>query len=591
MLLELKITDFATIELLHLSFNANFNVLTGETGAGKSIILDAMVMLLGGRADNNFIRAGSKRASIEGVFTLSDDLQTLLNPWLEEEGLDDEDAPDRLILERELRATGRNFCRVNGRAVNVSLLNRVARPLIDIHGQNEHLSLMRVPHHQRLLDSYAGLDKSRQGVAKLVKKLTHTRRELNNLLQNERDMARQLDQLSYQAEEIESADLKSGEDKSLEIERTRLSNAEQLSQLSSDVYGLLVEGQNEGFQSVTDLLGQASRAFGQLLKLDPSLESHAEALDGLIDQAGELGDQLRNYSEEVEAQPDRLQDVEDRLHLIFNLKRKYGDSIEEILTYGAQAQAKIETISHSEERIAELRQIEEALREQIGQKAQKLSHARQKAGKKMGQGIVRQLADLGMPHTQFSVDVAWQSASDGVYVTDGADVSNNNEGQRRTVKFDEKGIDRIEFLISPNPGEPLKPLVKVASGGETSRVMLALKTVLASADETPTLIFDEIDQGIGGRVGGVVGRKLWELSSNGRHQVLCVTHLPQIAGYADEHYHVNKQVVKQRTKTAVRTLVYEEKVDELAQMLGALSDNTRASAREILTDAQQVKGN
>jgi DNA repair protein RecN (Recombination protein N) len=276
-----------------------------------------------------------------------------------------------------------------------------------------------------------------------------------------------------------------------------------------------------------------------------------------------------------------LQEIEERLSLIFTLKRKYGQTIAEIITFGERAQAELETISHSEERIEELRQTEEELRHEIGAMALALSQARRQAGQTLAAGVVAQLADLGMEKAEFAVDIQWADDPAGVYVETDADT--------QTLACDEQGIDRIEFLITPNPGEPLKPLVKVASGGETSRIMLALKTVLAAADETPTLIFDEIDQGIGGRVGGVVGRKLWSLAEQSEHQALCVTHLPQIAGYADAHYHVAKQVTAGRTQTNVRVLTDDNQVEELAQMLGAVSDSTLESAREIINEAAAAK--
>jgi DNA repair protein RecN (Recombination protein N) len=278
-----------------------------------------------------------------------------------------------------------------------------------------------------------------------------------------------------------------------------------------------------------------------------------------------------------------LQEVEERLNLIFSLKRKYGNSVEEIVEFGRRAQAELENINHSEELIETLGQTEEALRRKIGLQALALSNARRQAAKTLATGVMAQLADLSMEKAEFNVDIQWAEAPDGVYVETG------KEGGSLSLTCDEQGIDRIEFLISPNPGEPLKPLVKVASGGETSRIMLALKNVLALADETPTLIFDEIDQGIGGRVGGVVGQKLWKLAQEGNHQVLCVTHLPQIAGYAELHCHVSKQISGGRTMTNVRILSGEEQVAELAQMLGVLSESTRQSAREILQEATSVK--
>jgi DNA repair protein RecN (Recombination protein N) len=580
-LTELSITDFAIIDKLTFKFNPGFNVLTGETGAGKSIIIDAVSMLLGGRADTSFIRAGSEQARVEGIFRLSDYLRTHIDPILEREGLEGDD-PNTLILGREIRNTGRNFCRVNGRTVNLSILEEVAQPLIDIHGQSEHLSLLRVREHQRFLDRYAGLDGQRESLAAEVRQLQRVRRELTELLQDEQHLARRVDQLSFQVEEIQAANLKLGEEEGLNTERNRLANAEQLSQLAGDAYRLLVEGQGDEQLSAVDLLGQVARLVSSLVKLDPTLAEQSLLVDGLTDQIQDLAGALRDYSESIDFDPARLQEVEERLGLIFNLKRKYGNSIEEIIAFGQRAQAELEAISHSEERIEELREAEEELRHKIGTMALTLSQARHQAGQSLAEEVIAQLADLGMEKAEFTIEIKWADDPDGVYVE-------TEEKGPLSLACDERGIDRIEFLITPNPGEPLKPLVKVASGGETSRIMLALKTVLATADETPTLIFDEIDQGIGGRVGGVVGRKLWRLTDQSHHQALCVTHLPQIAGYADAHYHVAKHVTKGRTQASVRTLTGDDQAEELAQMLGTLSDSTLESARELLSEAAATK--
>ncbi len=581
MLIELNIANFAIIEKLVFFFHPGFNVLTGETGAGKSIIIDAVTMLLGGRADTTFIRAGSDRARIEGIFRMSDNLRVIVDPILEQEGLEGDD-PDILVLGRELRSTGRSFCRVNGRTVSLGILQTVAQPLVDIHGQSEHLSLMQVRQHQRFLDRYAGLDSQRESLAVEVRQLRRVRQELADLLQNEQRLARRMDQLAFQVEEIEAANLKPGEEAELNVERNRLANAEQLSQLTGELYRLLVEGDGEEQPSVTDLLGQATRIANSLAKLDETWTEHHQSINNLTYQFEDLARTVWDYSENIDFNPVRLQEVEERLGLIFNLKRKYGHSIEEIIQFGQKAQAELETLSHSEERIERLCEEAEALRHKIGQLALALSTARRQAGQTLADGVMAQLADLGMERADFSVEIKWADDPDGVYVDTGED-------DLRTLAFDERGIDRIEFLISPNPGEPLKPLAKIASGGETSRIMLALKTVLAVADETPTLIFDEIDQGIGGRVGGVVGHKLWELAHQSEHQVLCVTHLPQIAGYGDSHYHVTKQVEGQRTQTYIRTLAGDDRVEELAQMLGTPSDSTRQSAREILNQAAAVQ--
>ncbi len=581
MLVELTISDFAIIDELTLRFDSGFNVLTGETGAGKSIIIDAVTTLLGGRADTNFVRTGSSRARIEGSFRLSKDLRALIDPILEREGLD-ADQPDLLLLGREIRDNGRSFCRVNGSTVNLSILEEVAQPLVDIHGQSEHLSLLKVRQHQRFLDRYAGLDAQRDSLAEEVRRLRQIRQELATLRQDQQRLARRLDQLTFQVDEIQAANLQPGEEAELNLERNRLANAEQLSQLAAELYRLLIEGDGEAQPPAADLLGEAARLMGSLVKLDESWAEARQLLDNLLYQLEDLGRTVRDYSENIDFNPARLQEVEERLGLIFNLKRKYGNSIEEIIAFGQKAQAELQTLSHSEERIEELQEQEEVQRRKLGQLALALSQARQQASQTLAERVIAQLADLGMAQADFVVELQWADDPAGVYV--------ETEAGRRVLACDERGIDRIEFLIAPNPGEALKPLVKVASGGETSRIMLALKTVLASADETPTLIFDEIDQGIGGRVGGVVGRKLWELAHQGCHQVLCVTHLPQIAGYGDAHYHVAKQVVDKRTLTGVRTLSGDDRVEELASMLGAPSPSTRQSAREILAQAATGHG-
>jgi len=584
MLVELNIKDFAIIDQVNLKFNPGFNVLTGETGAGKSIIIDAVTMLLGGRADTTVIRATCERARIEGIFRLSDYLRAAIDPVLEREGLEGDD-PDILILGREIRSTGRSFCRVNGSTVNLSLLEEVARPLVDIHGQTEHLGLLQTRQQLRFLDRYAGLEEQRQKLAAEVRQLRKVRQELAELLRDEQYLARRLDQLSFQVEEIQAADLKPGEESELNVERNRLANAEQLSQLTNEVYVLLVESPDGEQASIIDLLGQAARVVNQLAKLDETWADQHQMVGNLTYQIEDLAGFVRDYNENIDFSPTRLQEIEERLGLIFSLKRKYGSILEEVIEFGRRAEAELESISHNEEHIEQLREAEENLRHKIGEQALHLSQGRRQAAQSLAEGVVAQLADLNMEKAKFEVDLQWVESVDGVYVKCG------KKEEVKVLACDERGIDQVEFLISPNPGEPLKPLTKIASGGETSRIMLALKTVLATADETPTLIFDEIDQGIGGRIGGKVGQKLWRLAHQGKHQVLCVTHLPQIAGYAEQHYHVSKQVVNERTQTGIRSLSGDIQVDELAQMLGGLSDSNRQSARELLNEAAATKIN
>ncbi|MEK9165205.1 MAG: DNA repair protein RecN, partial [Chloroflexota bacterium] len=318
-----------------------------------------------------------------------------------------------------------------------------------------------------------------------------------------------------------------------------------------------------------DLLGQSARALNSLAKIDATLGQRRDTAQSLAEQLAELARDLRNYRESVEFNPKRLDQVEERLDLIKTLQRKYGATIDEVAAYGEKALADLEGITHASERIEVLRKQEEELLRKIGKLGEALSAARREAGERLSQGIETELQDLRMEGAKFGVDLQWEDADDGAFV---------NSGKR--VAFDLTGIDRIEFLIAPNPGEGLKPLAKIASGGETSRLMLALKGVLARADRTPTLIFDEIDQGIGGRVGAVVGRKLWGLSNS--HQVLCITHLPQLAGFGDAHFKVEKSVSGDRTTTHVRPLVPLQRIDEITQMLGTEGKATRESAEELM---------
>jgi DNA repair protein RecN (Recombination protein N) len=582
---ELTIQNFAIIDQIHLHFEPGFNVLTGETGAGKSIIIDAVSLLLGGRGEADLIRAGADQAVIEGVFGLNGETQTVVSPLLMQDGLEGDD-PALLVLAREIRRAGRNVCRVNGRAVTLKVLESIGQHLVDIHGQTEHLSLMRVREHVDLLDRYGDLLPLREQVAARVRNLRTVRRELADLRRDERELARRMDLLQYQLNEIEAAHLEAGEEEELTQERTRLANAEQLRELADEAYCALYAGDEEQAAAV-DLLQTAARALTGLARLDPSTTSVAGAAETVNYQLEDLAESLREYRDQIEFNPKRLNQVEERLALIHSLQRKYGDTIQEVMAFAERASREFETIEHSEERIAELEAKEEALLQEIGELGAELSAQRQQAGERLAAGIEAELEELSMARARFGVDLTWRDADDGAYV----------EGRR--VAFDLTGLDRAEFLVAPNVGEPLKPLVRIASGGETSRLMLAMKTVLAQADRTPTLIFDEIDAGIGGRVGAVVGQKLWGLTvGNGgglaqpnapRHQVLCVTHLPQLASYGDLHLQVSKGIVGGRTKTEVHALEFRDREQELAGMLGTITDQTQASAREMLQASQRDK--
>lgn len=572
MLAELHIRNFAIIDELTLRLGRGFNVLTGETGAGKSIIVDAVALLLGGRADAEVVRAEAGFALVEGIFALDAQAQAEIAPMLADNGLEGEG--DTLILSREVRREQRNVCRVNGRAVSLRQFQTVGEMLIDIHGQGDHLSLLRVREHINFLDRYAGLMPLREEAATLVRSLRAARRELQSLQQDERELARRMELLQYQVSEINAAALRTGEEEELMQERVRLANAEQLQTLAEEGYGRLYESGDEQ-QSAIDLVGQVEQNLTGLVRYDAKWETWLQALRDAQAQLEELARELRAYSDGMEFNPARLAKVEERLNLFYNLKRKYGATVEDVLAFGERAARELETITHSEERIAELQAEEESLLRRIGAKAEALSDARKQAALRLAEQVERELSDLGMEKARFVVQVAQEDDPDGAWV----------DGKR--LAFDATGIDRVEFLVAPNVGEPLKPMVRIASGGETSRLLLALKTVLTEADQTPTLIFDEIDTGIGGKVGVVVGNKLWTLAN--RHQVLCVTHLPQIASYADAHLAVHKEVVAGRTVTRVDEIRDARRVEEIAQMLGSVTEATRDSAAEMLARVKVLK--
>ncbi|MBF8283888.1 MAG: recN [Anaerolineales bacterium] len=571
MLSELTITDFAIIDRLHLNLARGFVAFTGETGAGKSIIIDAVDLLLGGRAEATMVRTGADVARVEAVFRVDEALRPDVEAILAREELLDGDAASEITLAREVRREGRNVCRVNGRVVSLAVLKEIGQLLVDVHGQSEHLSLLRTREHLFLLDRFANLDDEREALAGVARELNGVRKELNELRLSEREMERRLDMLDFQINEITSARLKPGEDKALLDERIRLANAEKLAALADDALHALSDGTDET-PSAADLLGEAARALSGLAKIDASVGERRDLAQSLGEQFRELARDLRDYRDRIEFNPKRLDAVEERLDLLKNLQRKYGAAIEDVLAFAEKAQAEREGLTHSGERMAELEKQEEQWLRRIGQMGQKLSAARRAAGAQLARAIEAELGDLRMEHAHFGVDMQSEDDPDGAYI----------EGRR--VAFDSTGLDRIEFLVAPNVGEGLKPLAKIASGGETSRLMLALKSVLARADRTPTLIFDEIDQGIGGRVGAIVGRKLWGLGE--AHQVLCITHLPQLAGFGDQHFKVEKEVTGDRTVTRVHPLEGAARVAELALMLGGAGEKTiRLNAPTVVNPA------
>jgi DNA repair protein RecN (Recombination protein N) len=573
MLLELRIENFAIIDKVEIHFDPGLIIFTGETGAGKSILIDAVDTMLGGRADSTFVRSGADRAIIEGVFKIPSSTNGSIQAILErEELLDDE---NYLTLGREIRLNGPNIARVNGRSVTASLLRKIGSYLIDVHGQSEHLSLLRVNQHIILLDRYAEVGSFFETYRNTYHQLQSVRRELAELRLAEQDAARRIDTLTYQINEIESARLQTGEEAELQAERNRLANAEGIASLVQEALFALDDGSPET-PSATDLLGQVSHSLKNLIRLDQSQSALNIQAQAIFDNLVELTNELRLYSEKVEFNPKRLDQVEDRLNLIHNLIRKYGGSIEAVLEYADHARQQLEAINNADERIQNLENEETELLHQLGVQGLALSKKRHQEAEKLESALEAELDDLQMSHTRFKVDFRRRPDPDGVPLDNG-----------EKVAFDQSGIEQVEFLIAPNPGEGFKPLAKIASGGETSRLMLALKNVLVSADNIPTLIFDEIDQGIGGRIGKVVGQKLWEVAK--QHQVFCVTHLPQLAAYGAQHFHVEKTIQEGRTITGVQQLDGDQRLYELSQMLGGVSKGTMQSAQEILQAVGKVE--
>ncbi|MFZ6026891.1 MAG: DNA repair protein RecN [Chloroflexota bacterium] len=569
MLSELRIENFAIIDHLELGFGAGLVTFTGETGAGKSIIIDAVEAVLGGRVEAAMIRSGAERANIEVGFHLSPETRKALRSILEREALlGDGEPDDELTLGREIRQNGRSVARVNGRSVNVGLLGELAEYLVDVHGQSEHLSLLRVSQHIGLLDRFAGVEEQIDAYRRTYHSLQETRRELAALRAEESETARRADILTYQINEIDVARLRPDEEEELRQERDRLANAEGLASAVQEALLALDEGEPES-TSVTDQFGQVVHSLNSLARLDTAQAGLLEQANVLFEGISDLARALRDYSESIEFNPKRLDQVEERLNLFVTLKRKYGKTLAEVLAFAENARQQLDKITHAGERIAELEQSEARLLEQLSKHGQFLSKKRRAAAEKLAQTVENELQQLHMTAARFQVAFEQKPDPQGVLAGD---------GQR--VAFDANGIERVEFLVAPNPGEGFKPLVKVASGGETARLMLAIKNVLVQADHVPTLIFDEIDQGIGGRVGTVVGRKLHNVAC--RHQVLCITHLPQLAAFGDQHFRVQKEVAGGRTVTHVQLLDGERRILELAQMMGDVSDGTRQSARELL---------
>lgn len=574
MLQELHIQNFAIIDDIHLQFSNGFNVITGETGAGKSILIDAVNMVLGAPADKDFVRAGAERAFVEAVFTVPEHFHPLLAHTFNTEEIEYETLSE-VIVTREIRRNGRSVSRINGSTTKTSVVKEIATQLINIHGQSDNINLLQPREHVFMLDRYAHLENTRADLGELVRELTGIRREIKRLQEDEATLARRVEMLEYQVEELDGADLKPNEEEELRQESNRLANSEKLYEYTLGATELL-DGEERQEGGAVAMLEEAADFISRVAKLDSNIGDLAELAENISVQAEELADSLRHYLEQMDVTPGQLDRIETRLALIASLKRKYSVvSVPDLLDYLQRAKEELEDISDSEARIVELQHREHELLIQIGEVSLTLSSQRRVAAERLSKIVEAELQQLRMEASRFQVSLDRTEDSNGCII-------DNNR-----YAFDLTGIDRVEFLISTNYGEPLKPLAKVASGGEASRAMLALINALSQADQTPTMIFDEVDQGIGGRLGTVIGEKLWRISQD--HQVLCITHLAQLASFADIHFRVMKDVVNERTVTNVYKLDPAQKLLELADMLGSEADSARQNARDLLVIAQQAK--
>ncbi len=552
MLRTLSVRNFAIIERLDLEFGAGFNVLTGETGAGKSIIMDALNLLLGGRAGTEMVRGGAERATIDAVFDVTGSSE--LKALVAELGFDLED--DQLFVSREVAANGKSSCRLGGRPASVAQLKALGEWLVDLHGQHEHQSLLAVARHLDMLDDWGGkpVHSLRSEVSTAFQKTQSLRREKDELEKDSRERAHLLDLYQFQVKEIGEAQLTVGEDEELQTEHNRVANAQRLAEAALAAATTL-SGEDGG--GVLGSLATAARAIEEAVNLDATLAPMLEALRSAAYELTETERDLGRYQDEIEFDPERLEQIEERLEILRTLKRKYGDSIEEVLAYGAETAAKVATLSNSEERGAQLDvEIGKADKHLRGLCA-RLSVARAKAGKEFQAITLSELRELALEKARFEV--------------------NTTQGDPTA-----RGTDRVEFLIATNPGEPLRPLVKVASGGEISRVMLAIKAALARQEALPTMVFDEIDVGVGGRTSSVIADKMAMLAKSA--QILCITHLAQIASRGQHHYYIEKQVRGDRTVVTVTPLTPEQRVSEIARMIGGakLSETVLNHAREML---------
>jgi len=559
MLIELQIENVAIIDKLRITFNEGFNVLTGETGAGKSILIDSLGALLGSRVSRELIRSGAEKASVQGLFSCegnSDSIRDLLEFY----GIEPQD-DNSILISRTFTENGKNICRINGTLTNVAMLKDLGQKLVDIHGQHDNQSLSRSETHIEILDLFAGqeLAEVKSKYWENLSEYNELKAKLKTLTGEGKERQRTMDMLRYQIDEIEGARLYVGEDEELEQQSRILAHAEEIISSFSRAYNYIYGDDNDN-QGALDMLGLSLDAIGEVQDIDPRYESIYSTLLDLHEKLKEVSRETRNIRDSIEYDPRLHASVEERISLIQNLKRKYGESIEDILSFLDDAKKRLDEMERSDELIEKLNNEIRIKEETLHKCCAKMNKLRKDSAKLLESGIRKELTYLEMPKNQFEVLIE----------------SCPEEG------FNENGTDRVEFLFSPNMGENLKPLSKIASGGEMSRVMLAIKSIIADIDSIPTLVFDEIDTGVSGKAASKVGEKLKAVS--GGHQVICITHHAQIACLADAHYLIHKQEKDGRTLTSVAQLDVQGQEKEITRLLSGehATDAARELARELL---------
>ncbi|MCF6462035.1 DNA repair protein RecN [Clostridium sp. Cult1] len=562
MIVELNISNFAIIDDLKINFTKGFNVLTGETGTGKSIIVEGIGMILGQRANRNMVRTGKEKSILEGIFYL--DNPQKINMILENFGIDT-DPSNYLLISREIHNNGRSISRVNGRTVTLTMLNRITSNLVDIHGQHEHQSLLDVENHIKLIDTFGNVElRTLLGnVKEAYLELLKEKKKLEELSLDTIERDREIDLLKYQIDEIHDANLLKYDEDEIMREYKKLSN---IKEIGHNLGGIAdsIGNENQHGISIISNISKCISNMKNIIKYDNVLEEYNNVLEYISFELQDLYRSILDYLENINIDEERLEFLEDRIDIINNLKRKYGSTIEDILRYKDSIEKRYEELLNNEKEVEKTLKRIEAIKDILSDYCNQLTEIRKIIGKKIEALITKELKDLNMENVIFKVDF------------------------KKLDDFTQTGWDRIEFLISTNKGEDLKPLSKIISGGEMSRIMLAFKRILADYDNIPCLIFDEIDTGISGRTAQIVGEKIKMISK--KHQVICISHLPQIAALADTHFLIDKQINNDKTSTFVRKLKKQERIDELSRLLGGvdLTDTTKLHAKEMLEMSKKL---